>query len=147
MNARLLALLTFLSIPALAEERRPLRETVPFDTFEVREEMVPMRDGIELYTLILTPKGESELRWFRSSESILWGFCGTCGSSMLYRADKEGHPESPKTDRMYVSVGSLVDAMDQEPKAHVSYEERQPWFHLDDGLAKHRGKTDETIDD
>jgi len=35
--------LTFLSIPALADEQRPVREPVPFDNFEVREEMVPMR--------------------------------------------------------------------------------------------------------
>ncbi len=61
MNARLLALLTFLSIPALADEKRSVREPVPFDTFEVREEMVPMRDGVKLFTLILTPRGESEL--------------------------------------------------------------------------------------
>ena len=33
----------------------PLREAHPRDDFTVREEMVPMRDGVKLYTLILTP--------------------------------------------------------------------------------------------
>jgi len=33
------------------------REVYPQDDFTVRGEMVPMRDGIKLYTLILTPKG------------------------------------------------------------------------------------------
>ena len=36
-------------------------------------------------------RGEDDLRWYRSSEWILWGFCGNCGSSMLYRADRPGH--------------------------------------------------------
>lgn len=85
--------------------------------------------------------------WYRSSECILWGFCTRCGSSMLYRADREGHPESPKTDRMYVCVGSLVDPLDREPAVHVSYEERLPWVCGRDGLPKHRGKTDETLPD
>ena len=87
------------------------------------------------------------MTWYRSSDTILWGYCQKCGSSMLYRADAPGHHESPKTDRMYVSVGSLIDPLDREPKVHVSYEERMPWFHHADGLPKHRGKTDETIPD
>ena len=43
-----------LSAPALAEQT--LREAHPHDDFEIREEMVPMRDGVKLYTLVLTPK-------------------------------------------------------------------------------------------
>jgi putative CocE/NonD family hydrolase len=34
----------------------PLREAYPADDFSVREAMVPMRDGVKLYTLVLTPK-------------------------------------------------------------------------------------------
>ncbi len=89
--------------------------------------------------------GQDRLRWYRSSDAILWGFCGDCGSSMLYKADREGHHESPKLDRMYVSVGSLIDPMDQPAKVHVSWEERLPWLHVNDGLPKHRGKSDEVI--
>ncbi len=36
-----------------------LRETSPDDDFVLREEMVPMRDGVKLYTLILTPRHAS----------------------------------------------------------------------------------------
>jgi hypothetical protein len=36
-----------------------LREAHPRDDFTVREEMVPMRDGARLYTLVLTPKSAS----------------------------------------------------------------------------------------
>lgn len=36
--------------------QKSLREAVQHDDFEVREEMVPMRDGVRLYTIILIPK-------------------------------------------------------------------------------------------
>ena len=39
-----------------AAQDRPLREAYPSDDFTLREAMVPMRDGVKLYTLILTPK-------------------------------------------------------------------------------------------
>ncbi|MEE9229886.1 MAG: CocE/NonD family hydrolase [Acidobacteriota bacterium] len=41
---------------AAFSEEQPLREAVPHDNFVIREEMVPMRDGVKLYTVILTPK-------------------------------------------------------------------------------------------
>ncbi len=66
---------------------------------------------------------------------------------MLYQAIKEGHPECPKTDRIYISVGNLIDAMDQVPQAHVSYEERLHWMKTHDNLPKYRGKTKETVAD
>jgi putative CocE/NonD family hydrolase len=50
-----LALALISSAPLSAQER-PLRDSLPHDNFVVREEMVPMRDGIKLYTLILSPK-------------------------------------------------------------------------------------------
>jgi hypothetical protein len=39
-----------------AAQDPPLREAYPADDYAVREAMVPMRDGVKLYTLILTPK-------------------------------------------------------------------------------------------
>jgi hypothetical protein len=91
-------------------------------------------------------RGEEVLHWYGSSEWIEWGFCSKCGSSMLYRVIKEGHPESPKTDRMYVSVGSLVDPLDSRPTAHFSYEEKYSWLAMEDGLPKFRRKTSELIE-
>jgi len=39
-----------------AQGQHPLREALPHDDFIIREEMIPMRDGIKLYTIILSPK-------------------------------------------------------------------------------------------
>ena len=92
-------------------------------------------------------QGEQSVNWYRSSDSILWGFCKNCGSSMFYQADKEGHPESPRLNVMYVSVGSLIDPIDKMPKAHVSYEEKVEWHEGSHLLPKYRGKMKELIKD
>jgi len=42
------------SSPATGQQ--PLREIFPHDDFDIREEMVPMRDGVKLYTIIIIPK-------------------------------------------------------------------------------------------
>jgi hypothetical protein len=60
MNAR--RFFYFLTLPVLLappglRAQAPLREAHPRDNFTVREEMIPMRDGVKLYTVILTPKG------------------------------------------------------------------------------------------
>jgi hypothetical protein len=97
----------------------------------------------ERFTIV---KGEPRLRWFRSSRWIRWGFCDTCGSRLLYVADAEGHPESPKTDRIYVAAACLEGELDRPLEAHVSYEERVPWFDFTDALPKYRGKGVERIE-
>ena len=55
MIARSLLLLTLPLLSGAADDK-PLREPHRLDDFTVREEMIPMRDGVKLYTLILTPK-------------------------------------------------------------------------------------------
>jgi putative CocE/NonD family hydrolase len=45
-----------ISSAQVSAEERPLRESLLHDNFVVREEMVPMRDGVKLYTLIISPK-------------------------------------------------------------------------------------------
>jgi hypothetical protein len=100
--------------------------------------------GVPLERFELT-SGEEAIRWYRSSECILWGFCGTCGSSMLYRADREGHHENPKLDRMYICAASL-DRLDRPPGAHVSFEERSPLLDGLQDLPRYRGKGDELMD-
>jgi len=91
--------------------------------------------------------GEAALRWYRSSPCIEWGFCGTCGSSMLYRAIAAGHAEGPDPQRMYVAVAALIDPMDRPAAAHVSFEERLPSTVPGDGLPRYRGKGDALLPD
>ena len=54
ITAALLALSVL--VPRASAQDAPPREAYPGDDFSVREAMVPMRDGVKLYTLILVPK-------------------------------------------------------------------------------------------
>ncbi len=51
-------MVTVLAAPAVPNQTvaAPLREPNADDNFTLREEMLPMRDGVKLYTIILTPK-------------------------------------------------------------------------------------------
>jgi len=55
----ILALLVLLT-STLAFAQDSLREVYPLDDFTLREEMVPMRDGVKLYTVMLIPKHATE---------------------------------------------------------------------------------------
>ncbi|HKE15421.1 MAG TPA: GFA family protein [Kofleriaceae bacterium] len=90
--------------------------------------------------------GEDRVRWYRSSPLVRWGFCGECGSHLLYRADGEGHPESPRVGHVYVSAACLEPPLDRELEGHVSFEEKLPWFPVADSLPKQRGKGLEELD-
>jgi putative CocE/NonD family hydrolase len=43
-----------------SQDEKSLREPVPKDDFVIREEMIPMRDGVKLYTIIMVPKDAGE---------------------------------------------------------------------------------------
>jgi len=49
-------LISIFILQTYVSAQQPLREAVLHDDFKVREEMVPMRDGVRLYTIILMPK-------------------------------------------------------------------------------------------
>ena len=82
----------------------------------------------------LEVRGEDGIRWFESSPGVLRGFCGNCGSPVLYRA-------LATSDRVYVPV-ALLDALDRAVEGHVSYEEHVPWLHGVAGLPCFDGKSD-----
>ena len=84
--------------------------------------------------------GKEELKRYESHPGVFWGFCGKCGSSMLYDAD-----DTP--GRIYVTAASLVDPLDREPDSHMSFEERMPWYPASQHLPCYRGKTDEKIEE
>jgi len=63
---------------------------------------------------------------------------------MFYVADLAGHHEAPKLDHVYVSAGCLA-AVDDNPVAHVSYEEHVSWIEGSDALPKFRAKTDDQL--
>ena len=51
--------ITLFSCALVSAQEQPLRDAFPHDDFLIREELIPMRDGVKLYTLILTPKQDT----------------------------------------------------------------------------------------
>ena len=84
--------------------------------------------------------GKDEVRRYQSHPGVYWGFCSKCGSSMFYDAD-----DTP--GRIYVTVVSLVDALDREPDSHMSFEERMSWYPASRTLPCFRGKTEERMEE
>lgn len=78
-------------------------------------------------------RGEGEeLRHYPTETGAVRSFCGTCGSSLLYR--------SPRwEDEVHIAVGTLTGDPDRPPKAHV-YADRAPeWSSFADSLPRFAG--------
>lgn len=83
--------------------------------------------------------GHNKLRTYESHPGIRWGFCGDCGTSMLYDSN-----ETP--DKIYVTVANLDGPLDREPDCHVSFEEQPSWMQNSERLPRYLGKTEERIE-
>ncbi len=69
------------------------------------------------------------LKWYAASATVRRGFCGDCGSSLLW--DEEGD------DHVAVCVGTLDAPTGLEPKAHIFVGSKGDYYALpDDGLLR-----------
>lgn len=82
--------------------------------------------------------GVDKIKKYNSSADVRWGFCSTCGTSLLYE-----HARTP--NKVYVTVANLNGSLDRPPEEHVSFEEHADWFTVNDGLPKFRAKSDERM--
>lgn len=73
--------------------------------------------------------GEKSLRWYRSSPPAQRGFCGECGSSILFQSERW-------PGEMHVALTNLLDPIDREPAAHVNYDTHVAWLELADELPR-----------
>lgn len=71
--------------------------------------------------------GAEQLTWFRSSAEAERGFCGTCGSSMLFRSARW-------PGEIHVALGCLDGPIDRQPQAHVYHDTRVDWVVIDEAL-------------
>jgi hypothetical protein len=82
--------------------------------------------------------GEKNIKRYKSSQDVHWGFCDQCGASILYE-----HDQAP--NKIWITVASLTGPLDRSPDGHVSFEEHVDWFTVNDGLPRYREKTNEEI--
>lgn len=71
------------------------------------------------------------LRWYASSAGAERGFCGDCGSTLFFRAERW-------PGEMHVVVANFQDPLDRAPQAHVFWDARVAWASVDphDGLPR-----------
>lgn len=74
---------------------------------------------------------KGQLRWYASSPGAERGFCGACGSTLFFRAQRW-------PGEMHVVVANVSDPLDRAPQAHVFWDTRVPWASVDpnDGLPR-----------
>ncbi len=73
--------------------------------------------------------GENTLRWYRPSAPAQRGFCGDCGSSILFQSERW-------PGEMHVCLTNLVDPIDRVPESHAHYDTHVPWLSLADDLPR-----------
>ena len=73
--------------------------------------------------------GADILRWYHSSAPAQRGFCGDCGSSILFRSERW-------PGEMHVCLTNLIDPIDREPESHAHYDTHVPWLSLADDLPR-----------
>jgi hypothetical protein len=81
-------------------------------------------------------KGEPQV--YRSSAIMERGFCGDCGSPLIYWYTTE----KKATDRVWLSLGNFDDPSAFAPEYHYAVETQMNWL-PDDGLPRHRLDEDE----
>jgi hypothetical protein len=68
-----------------------------------------------------------ELSWYSSSPGICWGFCGTCGSLVLYWRDS-------RPDHTDITTASLDDPDALAPTVEIWTEAKIAWERLNEAI-------------
>lgn len=70
---------------------------------------------------------DAALRWYRSSPESERGFCGVCGTTLLFRS-------ALAPGEVHVALACIDGEPQRLPAAHVFWEAHVPWVTLADGL-------------
>jgi len=74
----------------------------------------------------LTIKGEENVRWYQSSESVRRGFCGNCGSVLFW--DREG------AERIAIGMGAFDAPTGTRLGKHIFVSQKGDYYDIMDGL-------------
>ncbi|CUJ82897.1 hypothetical protein RUE5091_00044 [Ruegeria denitrificans] len=76
---------------------------------------------------------DGEPKVFRSSPIVERGFCGDCGTYLLYRPLIEEW-----SDWLIITIASLDNPENYAPKRHYGIESQIPWFDIRDNFPRER---------
>jgi hypothetical protein len=69
--------------------------------------------------------------YYASSPGVRRGFCSRCGTALSYENQRWAGD-------IHLMVGAFEAPETLKPQFHLFAQERLPWLHLDDGLARYR---------
>lgn len=74
-------------------------------------------------------KGDHHLRWYESSQGARRGFCGTCGSTMLFESERW-------PGETHIAMACIDGPIDRIPGANAFFDNHVGWMPIDHGLEK-----------
>ena len=74
----------------------------------------------------LTIRGEEHLHWYRSSELVRRGFCGTCGCSLFW--DRDGW------DKIGIAMGAFDGPTGTRLAIHIFVSDKGDYYDIADGV-------------
>jgi hypothetical protein len=77
----------------------------------------------------LTVEGSENVRWYRSSEKVERGFCGTCGSVLFWAPIGK--------DKVAVAMGAFATPTGTRLHAHLHVADKGDYYELADGVPQH----------
>ncbi len=78
-------------------------------------------------------RGEGRLKWYRASDYARRGFCGECGSSLFWHADRLDEHK----DRIAVAAGSLDEPTGLKTVEHIFVKDRGDYYEIpEDGAER-----------
>ena len=77
--------------------------------------------------------GREHLKWHVCSEDSKRGFCGNCGSPLLFMSTRW-------PDEIHVARASLPGKVDIKPIAHIFFDRHVSWFPFEDALPRLGGR-------
>lgn len=72
-------------------------------------------------------RGDHHLQWYESSPGARRGFCGSCGSSMLFESEQW-------PDETHVTLACIDGEIDRKPASHGYFDTHVAWMPIDEKL-------------
>lgn len=79
----------------------------------------------------LTITGEDNLKWYAASDDAKRGFCGTCGSMLIWKSNG--------SDDTSLMAGCMDSPTGLKLVGHIFTADKGDYYELDDGLPQHEG--------
>ena len=86
--------------------------------------------SVDIPRSALVVNGSEHVRWYRSSEKVRRGFCGTCGSTLFW--------DPVFQDWTAVAMGALAAPTGVQITQHIFVSEKGDYYEITDGLPQNQ---------